>query len=205
MLIKNLQKDSCVLIVFPLVFVVWTGRSASPKYRLHVISLSADPGRVQMKITCSPRKCWMLSFGLTTKRIMKSQLIRTHIMLSCCSSLKVLRSKHLSQFTFTLIICKIFLCGISSDSLSPDQRLHPLRWVDLILLVLHCLHFERFSEGGDYIFPKPSNLVIAFSNLLCANGQYIARGRFAYCGECVERSLVKRVTWNPKMSLQAVK
>ncbi len=32
--------------------------------------------------------------------------------------------------------------------LGPDQRLRPLHWVVLILLVWHCLHVERFSEGG---------------------------------------------------------
>ncbi len=38
---------------------------------------------------------------------------------------------------------------IKTTSLGPDQRLRPLYWMDSNLLVWHCLHFERFLEGGD--------------------------------------------------------
>ncbi len=93
----------------------------------------------------------------------------------------------------------------SCNGLGSDQRPRPLHWVDLILLVWYCLHLKWLWKGGDKIFPNPSLLVVAFSNLIHENGHYVASMRFASYGVCVERSLAKRDNWNPKMSPQAVK
>ncbi len=79
-------------------------------------------------------------------------------------------------------------------SLGPDQRLRPLHWVDLILLVWHCLHFEQFSEGGNSVFIKTSLLVVAFSNLISLNSHFFTRGCFTYCGVGAQRNLANETT-----------